>query len=222
MKTYRYLLVLGVVAAFGLAQASTTNVITSGFFQGPLKFKPDPDRKSALRYISPNLKPGVYTKAVFNPVEIWYAPDSPYKGIEPDQLRKITNRFYTAMVKAADASKLLTDKPGPGVALIRAAITNVKATRPKPKWYNYNPIGGIAYGIKRIGYHDIILSEAVMEMEVLDSETGETLGALVDSGVGVNKKGQKKRTWEDVEKTLDFYAKRFHEHMQRMLGKPQQ
>lgn len=221
MNTYKCLLILSAIIVSGLAQATTTNVITSGFFQGPLKFKPDPDRKSALRYVSPDLKRGAYTKAVFNPVEIWYAPDSPYKGIEPDQLKKITDRFYTAMVKAADASKLLTDKPGPGVVLVRAAITNVKATRPKPKWYNYNPIGGIAYGIKRIGYHDVILSEAVMEMEVLDSETGDTLGALVDSGVGVNKKGQKKRTWEDVEKTLDFYAKRFHGRMQRMLGKAQ-
>ena len=222
MSTYKCLLVLSAIFVSGLAQATTTNVITSGFFEEPIKFKPDPDRKSALRYISPNLKAGTYTKAVFNPVEIWYAPDSPYKGIEPDQLAKITDRFYRAMVKAADASKLLTDKPGPGIVLVRAAITNVKATRPKPKWYNYNPIGGIAYGIKRIGYHDVILSDAVMEMEVLDSETGETLGALVDTGVGINKKGQKKRTWEDVEKTLDFYAKRFHEHMQRMLGQAQQ
>lgn len=221
MKPYKYLLVLGVVAVFGLARASTTNVITSDFFEGPIKFKQDPDRSSALRYISPNLKPGVYTKAVFNPVEIWYAPDSPYKGIEPDQLKKITDRFYSAMVKAAHASQLLVDKPGPGVVLVRAAITNVKATRPKPKWYNYNPIGGIAYGIKRIGYHDVILSDAVMEMEILDSETGKTLGALVDTGVGINKKGQTKRTWEDVEKTLEFYAKRFHQRMKRMLGKAQ-
>jgi Protein of unknown function (DUF3313) len=222
MKPYKYLLALAAVVLFGLMGASTTSVITSGFFEGPINFKPDPDRKSALRYISPDLKPGAYTKAIFNPVEIWYAPDSPYKGIEPDQLAKITNRFYTAMVKAAHASKLLTDEPGPGVVLVRAAITNVKATRPKPKWYNYNPIGGIAYGIKRIGYHDIVLSDAVMELEMLDSETGKTLGALVDTGVGINIKGQKKRTWEDVEKTLEFYANRFHERMERTLKNPQQ
>jgi hypothetical protein len=221
MKPYKYLLALSAVAVIGLAWA-TTNSVTSGFFEGPIKFKQDPDRSSALRYISPDLKPGVYTKAVFNPVEIWYAPDSPYKGIEPDQLKKITDRFYEAMVKAAHASKLLVDKPGPGVVLIRAAITNVKATRPKPKWYNYNPIGGIAYGIKRIGYHDVILSDAVMEMEILDSETGKTLGALVDTGVGINKKDQAKRTWEDVEKTLEFYANRFHKRIERTLGNPQQ
>ena len=221
MKRYRYLMTLGALAVFALAWART-DVITSGFFEHPIKFKQDPDRSSALRYISPNLKPGVYHKAIFNPVEIWYAPDSPYKGIHPDQLKKITDHFYTAMVKAADASKLLVDQPGPGVVLVRAAITNVKATRPKPKWYNYNPIGGIAYGIRRIGYHDIILSDAVMEIEMLDSETGETLGALVDSGVGENKKGQTKRTWEDVEKTLEFYAHRFHQRIEKTLSKPQQ
>lgn len=221
MKTYKYLLALSAVAVLGLAWA-TTNVITAGFFEGPIKFKQDPDRSSALRYISPDLKPGVYHKAVFNPVEIWYAPDSPYKGIHPDQLKKITDHFYTAMVKAAHASKLLVDEPGPGVVLVRAAITNVKATRPKPKWYNYNPIGGIAYGIKRIGYHDLILSDAVMELEILDSETGKTLAALVDTGVGINKKDQTKRTWEDVEKTLEFYANRFHQRIESTLGKPRQ
>ncbi len=222
MKTCKYLLALSAVAVFGLAWA-TTNVITSGFFDSPaIKFRQDPDRSSGLRYISPDLRPGVYHKAVFNPVEIWYAPDSPYKGINPDQLKKITDRFYTAMVKAAHGSKLLVDKPGPGVVLIRAAITNVKAKRPKPKWYNYNPIGGIAYGVKRIGYHDIILSDAVMELEVLDSESGEILAALADSGVGINKQGQTKRTWEDVEKTLEFYANRFHERIERTLGNPQQ
>ena len=221
MKTYKYLLALSAMAVLPLAWA-TTNAITSGFFDEPIKFKQDPDRSSGLRYIAPDLTPGTYTKAVFNPVEIWYAPDSPYKGIHPDQLKKITDHFYEAMVKAADASKLLVDKPGPGVVLIRAAITNVKATRPKAKWYNYNPIGGITYGIKRIGYHDIILSDAVMELEMLDSETGKVLGALADTGVGVNKKDQKKRTWEDVEKTLEFYARRFHQRIETTLGKPQQ
>jgi hypothetical protein len=221
MKTSACLLALIVSTVVGLAWA-TTNVVTSGFFDAPVKFQQDPDRSSALRYISPDLTPGVYHNAVFNPVEIWYAPDSPYKGINPDQLKKITDRFYTAMVKAAHGSKMLVDKPGPGVVLIRAAITNVKATRPKPKWYNYNPIGGIAYGVKRIGYHDIILSDAVMELEILDSETGKTLAALVDTGVGINKKDQTKRTWEDVEKTLEFYANRFHERIARTLGKPQQ
>jgi hypothetical protein len=221
MKANQYLLVLIALTVSGLAWA-TTNLVTSGFFEGPVKFQQDPDRSSALRYISPDLKPGVYHKAIFNPVEIWYAPDSPYKGMNPDQLKRITDHFYSAMVKAAHASKLLVEKPGPGVVLVRAAITNVKAIRPKPKWYNYNPIGAIGYGIKRIGYHDIILSDAVMELEMLDSQTGKTLAALMDTGVGINKKNQSKRNWEDVEKTLEFYANRFHQHIEAAIAKRQQ
>lgn len=77
MKTNRYLLALIALPVFGLAWAAT-NLVISGFFDGPIKFQQDPDRSSALRYISPDLKPGVYHKAIFNPVEIWYAPDSPY------------------------------------------------------------------------------------------------------------------------------------------------
>lgn len=221
MKTSKYLLALIALILLSAAWA-TTNLATSGFFDGPVKFQQDPDRSSALRYISADLRPGVYHKAIFNPVEIWYAPDSPYKGINPDQLKSITDHFHNAMVKAAHASKLLVEEPGPGVVLVRAAITNVKATRPKPKWYNYNPIGAIGYGIKRIGYHDIILSDAVMELEMLDSQTGERLAALVDTGVGINSKDQSKRNWEDVEKTLEFYANRFHQRIEAAMARRRQ
>ena len=201
--------------------AAAADYNSSGFFDGPVKFQQDPDRKGALIYRSPDLSVKRYDKAIFNPVEIWYAPDSPYKGIHPDQLKKITDHFYSAMVKAADAAGMLVNEPGPRVVLIRAAITNVKAMRPKFKWYNYIPVGAIAYGIRRTGYHGLILKDAIMELEIHDSETGERLAALVDRQVGYNKPGQKERTWHDVEKTLEFYATRFHERIKATLARQQ-
>jgi hypothetical protein len=63
----------------------------SGFLEDYPAFEPDKDRKGAMTYRKPgsDLKP--YTKILIDPIEIWVAPDSKYKGIKPDEMKALSD-----------------------------------------------------------------------------------------------------------------------------------
>lgn len=65
----------------------------SGFFEDYPAFEPDADRKGALVYRKAGLDLKPYTKIMIDPVEIWIAPDSKYKGIKPDDMKILADTF---------------------------------------------------------------------------------------------------------------------------------
>ncbi len=82
---------------------------------------------------------------------------------------------------------------------------------------NYTPIGFGLYTLKDVAGANIKLENAVIEAELLDSVSGERLGALVDSQKATAKKG--KASWKKLEEALTFYAQRFRARMDAEHGK---
>jgi hypothetical protein len=111
-------------------------------------------------------------------------------------------------------------KPGACVLGLRLAITNVHAKKKKRGLLGYTPVGIVATAAKRsIKGQSIDLVNATIEAEMLDTESNERLGALVDSGPhSPEDKKEKKKSWEEVEAVLKFYAKRFRERMDAEHG----
>ncbi|MCH6582748.1 MAG: DUF3313 domain-containing protein [Proteobacteria bacterium] len=198
----------------------------SGFLSECKGFTPDPDRSGVFVYTASNFHPRNYSRFMFTPIEIWIDPDSEYKGVQPDQLKKITDHFLEVMTDALKDGYPIVDKPGPGVAIVRIALTNVYLKKKKWKARNFLPIGAVSKGVQKAAGKNIALTTAHLEMEMLDSQSGERLKAGVDMQVGEKlrekiKKGKKRpeTTWADVEKTLEFYAKRFRQRMDAARGK---
>jgi hypothetical protein len=158
-----------------------------------------------------------YTKIIFDPVEIWLHPDSPYKGVKPEKLKALADGLREILMKAAAGNFEVVNAPGPRTLRVRAAITNVISKKPKRKWYNYTPVGAVSVGIKKAAGQDYALNEAVFEVELLNSKTDARLGALVDTQVAA-KKGDKPGKWKDVEKSFEFYGNRFRERMAKAKG----
>ncbi len=109
-------------------------------------------------------------------------------------------------------------EPGAGVIGVRAAITHVMSKKPKRRWTAYTPVGLAATGIKKAAGQDYLLTEAVLEAEMLDSQTDQRLGALIDTRVS-DKKGKTSGKWGDVEKSIEFYANCFRERMKKAKGR---
>ncbi len=197
----------------------------SGFFSGCKGFTPDPDRPSVFIYTAPNYHPRNYSRFIFPPIEIWIDPDSEYKGVEPDQLKKITDGLLEVIIDELKGDYPIVDKPGPGVAIVRIALTNVYLKKKKVKWYNYTPVGAVSKGVQMAAGKNIALTTAHLEVEMLDSQSGERLKAGVDLQVGEKlrekiKEGKERpeTTWADVEETFEFYAKRFRQRLDAARG----
>ncbi len=197
----------------------------SGFLDDYSGLTPDPERKGLLIYTSPDFHARNYSRFIFPPIEIWIDPDSEYKGVQPDQLKKITDHFLEVMTDALKDGYPIVDKPGPGVAIVRIALTNVYLKKKKVKWQNFTPIGAIGKGVQKAAGKNIALTTANVEVEMLDSQSGQRLRAGVDLQAGEKlrekiQKGKKhpETTWGDVEDTLEFYAKQFRKRMDAARG----
>jgi hypothetical protein len=123
------------------------------------------------------------------------------------------------LINALEPDYPEVNKPGPDVLGIRLAITNVHVKKKKRGLLGYTPVGlVVTTGIALAG-KNISLTDATIEVEVLDSVTNERIGALIDKQSAPPEKRKKgKISWEEVESTLKFYAERFRARLDAERG----
>jgi len=178
----------------------------SGFIDSYPKLELDPRGGGGQLYIKPGVKLGSYNKIMIVPIEIWMADASKYKGFSPDDLKEITDEFYRVLVSNLEPEYPVVSKPGKGVLVLRLAITDVYARKKKRGLLGYTPIGAVA-GAATGAYRKVTLNDATIEAELLDAWSLDQLGVLVDK-LSVSKEGSEKTSWDDISKSLDYYAKR--------------
>ncbi len=83
--------------------------------------------------------------------------DDSYKGIDPDALKAMTDYFTLAIHKQLGSQYEFVTEPGPDVLHLHIAITNVKRTKPKRKWYGYVPVALVVEGGKKAAQHGHLL-----------------------------------------------------------------
>jgi hypothetical protein len=178
----------------------------SGFLDDYSGLRPDADRPGAMVHRAEGASLAKYGKVAIAPIEIWLAPDSPYKGISPDELKLIADQFRVQLRKALEPDYPVVESPGPDVLGLRLAIANVRMAKKERSLLNYTPVGFAVYTVKDAAGANVALSDATIEAELIDSASGKRLGILVD---------QQKTTargapsWESLDATLAFYAQRF-------------
>lgn len=181
----------------------------SGFLGDYSKLQPDPDRQGAMRYINPDAALAKYSKIAITPIEIWYDPESEYKGISPDDLKLVADSMRSLVISELEPEYPVVDSAGTDVLAVRMAIANVKIRKKKPGILNLLPVGMALYTLKEIANANVNLADAVIEVELLDSATGEQLGMLVDR---LSVSGDQ-ASWQELEKALVFYARRFRSRL---------
>lgn len=177
----------------------------SGFLEDYSGLTPDADRPGALIYRKPGVDLGKYGKIALTPVEIWYSPESEYRGISPDNLKLISDSFRALLVRHLEPDYPVVDSGGPDVLGVRIAVADVKTRKKGRTILNFTPAGFALYTLKDIAGANVILDDATVEVELIDSVSGERLGALVDQ----QKATAGKASWDNLEAALTFYAQRF-------------
>ena len=101
-----------------------------------------------------------YRKIMLSSVEVWLHSASDYKGADPDLFKAMTDHLEASLKENLSKNFELVDARGTGVMNLRIAITGVNMARAKTKTH--------------------FTAQASVEMEVLDSDSGQRLVAAID------------------------------------------
>ncbi len=155
-----------------------------GFLSDYSKLQPVPNGDGAERYLNPNQNLKKYNKVMLDRIKVWYQDDADYKGIDPTELKALTDYFQNAIVKALEPTYPVVTQPGPDVLRVRVAITDLIPTKPELSVATlvipYASVADLAAGAAGYSY----LGQTAIEAEFLDSRTNAVLAAYVDRQVG--------------------------------------
>ena len=154
-----------------------------------------------------------YHSIVFSPIEIWMDPKTTYRGIDPNELKQITDYFLTQLKKKLGKDYKIVEDSGPGVMNIRLAITGLNKEKPDyKKVYNLIPVkavyelGNAAY--RKVAGKQVDIYEATAEMEIRDSDKNIRLVAAIDRQAtkATVEKGAE-TDWDNLQGVLDYWVK---------------
>ena len=132
--------------------------------------------KEALRWISDKAKSGDYNKVMFDPTVIY--PQS----ISTLFLEDVAAIFDHALRKSFTESVEVVTQPGPGVLLIKPAITGLTSETEGVKTYEFIPVAAIYNGFKAaMGWRSKV-TQVFLEADVVDSISGESIASVVRKG----------------------------------------
>ena len=180
----------------------------TAFIEGKVAFEADPDREGAYRYIKKGVDLKNYARIAIAPIEVWVHPDSVYQGINADSFKVITDEMRQVLIDALEPDYPVVDKAGPGTLGVRMAITGIKLKKKERGFFGYIPIGAAVIAVQDEVASRTTLTDAVIEVELLDAANGEQLGALVDQSLATEFKGES-QSWDEIKSMLTFYAERF-------------
>jgi hypothetical protein len=185
------------------------------------KLQPDPGNADLLMYLA---NPDVLKKAdtfVLDPVKVFLVPEAQQRDIAQADLDKLSDYFTKAIKDELQAGeyKLVTE-PGPGVMVLRFAITNVEPNGGKA---NMAMSGGEAVAAHAVvpvpGASELIprlkVGRVAIEGEMVDSQSGDVEMAFMTSKSGRRffsglKAFQK---WGDIDAAFRQWAKNFRERL---------
>lgn len=208
------------LVAFGILALSFQAVFAAGsdFIEDIPDLMQDPDRAGAMIWEKHGFDRSKYTRVMIEPITIFISPDSKYKGMNANDLKALAFGFHESFTNALEPEVAVINTKGEGVLYVRSAITNVKLAKKKRGLLGYTPVGFIATAAADAAGKRISLKDAVLEIEVLDSVSGERLGVLIDQEPKITEAD--KLSWDEINKTFTFYAERYKERMHSLGDKP--
>jgi hypothetical protein len=170
-----------ILTVFVLAVSPAWAQKFSGFLENYEQLKPDPEKKGVYVYLSDKMNKRLrsYRNMMIDPVEIQLSKDAEGVSLRPDDLKAIAGYCRNAFVKAVYDVYVIEDEPGPLTLRLRMALTNVKpGDRIDPEALK-RALEKVQGDIKALS-REIDLGEATLEAELVDSETGERIAAVVE------------------------------------------
>ncbi len=199
----KFLLCLFLLIGF----SACTKQTKTGFLDDYSQLSPSPHAQGAYSYFNPNPSNslGQYSKFIIEPIYAFLTPEE-RQEIGDTELGELIEYFHTQIVLAIGDEYAIVQRPGPGVARVRIAITDIINAKPVLNIHPAMILSGVGLG------------GACMEGEVLDSETGERVAAVIDCQKGRRGLAGLKK-YEQSKHVLKEWAERFRARLDEAHGK---
>jgi hypothetical protein len=168
-------------ACAALFTATSNAQETSGFLSDYAQLQPVPGNPGLVRYAAPEVRSRLTQKVFLAPIEVWISPSSKYKGIDPDEIKKLTDEMRTVIVSELQPRFRFVDAPESDAMTLRVALTNVHLEKDPLRLRQFTPIGLAVKGVKAVaGVSNVRLQSAAVEVEGYAPDGKERLFAWVD------------------------------------------
>ncbi|MBT2295701.1 DUF3313 domain-containing protein [Pseudomonas fluorescens] len=217
---------IGTVCMASLALAGCSSQITqpdeySGFLgdYSRLKEEKSPSGAEVMRWVDPSADLSKYTSLYIEPTQLYPKPQPTVK-IPQATLTGITGYYDQALKREAEKSLPLATGPGPGVLVMRAAITAVSSKTEGLKPYEVIPIALVAAAVSTAsGIRDqetTLGTEAVF----LDGSNNAVVAQVVRKGTGkpLSNEAQVMKP-DDVKGVIDGWASDLHQSFLQLKAK---
>ena len=160
------------------------------------------ESSTSLRYINTRAL-AKYSNFIVDPVRAHFHSGSKSKGkLTLQQISDLTSYMNANIIEAViDSGNKVVYQPAPGVARIRVALTDIQKTN-------------AANILPQASLLGVGLGGVSMEGEVIDSVTGEQIGAVVESQKGSRIPFSNLGEWTTAKKIMDDWGKRFRERLE--------
>ncbi len=189
-------ILLNILAVIVLTGCSQSNLTKTGFISDYSKLQKETD--SSLRYVN-EVAIKRYSAFIVDPVQARLGTAK--SELNPQQLTDLQNYMHTKIVQAVRVSgKRVVHQPGPGVARVRVALTDLEKTGAINMLPQASLVGAGVGG-------------ASMEAEIVDSVSGTQLGAVIESKEGSRMPFSNLGDWTAAKGVMDSWAQRFQKRL---------
>ena len=185
----------------------------SGFLKdySRLKEAKSPSGAEVMRWVDPTLNVNKYTSVYVEPSQFYPAPQ-PTAKIPQSTLNGITQYYDQALKREISKSLPLASAPGPGVIVVRPAITAVSSQTEGLKAYEIIPVALVAAVVSTAtGIRDQE-TDLATEAVFIDGQTQDVVAQVVRKGTGKPLENDSQvMTANDVKNVIDGWASDMHQ-----------
>ena len=185
----------------------------SGFLKdySRLKEAKSPSGAEVMRWVDPTLNVNKYTSVYVEPSQFYPAPQ-PTAKIPQSTLNGITQYYDQALKREISKSLPLASAPGPGVIVVRPAITAVSSQTEGLKAYGIIPVALVAAAVSTAtGIRDQE-TDLATEAVFIDGQTQDVVAQVVRKGTGKPLENDSQvMTANDVKNVIDGWASDMHQ-----------
>ena len=173
----------------GVTASDPSRLTQSGFLSDYARLGPVPWAEGIQCWRDPKLDAKKYDKVLISRMTVKLKPGQE-EGIDPTDLKTLTDYFYQSLVKALKPQMQVVDKTGPGVLVLRIALTNLVPTNVGRSVtgtvipYGFIAEAGSGAATGRPAGSTPYLGETGMEMQLRDGASEKILAECRDTEIG--------------------------------------
>lgn len=173
----------------GVTVTDPSRLTRSGFLSDYARLAPVAWTEGIQCWRQENLDAKKYDKVLISRMTVTLKADQ-QKGVDPTDLKTLTDYFHSAMVKALEPQMPVVEKAGPGVLAIRIALTDLVPTAVSRSLtgtlvpYGFVAEAGSGVATGRPAGSTPYLGETGMEMQFIDGVSGVVVAECRDTQIG--------------------------------------